>query len=72
VESGGESGVKADLCGVNLAKADLTGVNFAGRASAPDEPCGADLSMANLRGVSLVRSNLQNANLLARNSAVQI
>ncbi len=25
VESGGESGVKADLCGVNLAKADLTG-----------------------------------------------
>src|SRR5437762_1653675 len=28
VESGGESGVKADLCGVNLAKADLTGVNL--------------------------------------------
>jgi len=24
VESGGESGIKADLCGVNLAKADLT------------------------------------------------
>src|SRR2546426_9196955 len=31
VESGGESGVKADLCGVNLAKADLTG-EFAGRS----------------------------------------
>src|SRR6266481_3899215 len=30
VESGGESGVKADLCGVNLAKADLTGVNLQG------------------------------------------
>src|SRR6266852_6190540 len=54
VESGGESGIKADLCGVNLAKADLTGVNLQG----------ADLSMANLRGASLVRSNLQNANLL--------
>jgi hypothetical protein len=30
VESGGESGSKADLCGVNLAKADLTGVNLQG------------------------------------------
>src|SRR6266853_1574593 len=30
VESGGESGIKADLCGVNLAKADLTGVNLMG------------------------------------------
>src|SRR5207248_517600 len=29
-ESGGESGVKADLTGVNLAKADLTGVNLQG------------------------------------------
>src|SRR5260370_3359224 len=28
--SGGESGIKADLCGVNLAIADLTGVNFQG------------------------------------------
>src|SRR6266478_2303856 len=30
VESGGESGVKADLCGVNLAKADLMGANLYG------------------------------------------
>ena len=30
VESGGESGVKADLTGINLARADLTGVNFQG------------------------------------------
>ena len=30
VETGGESGVKADLCGINLAKADLTGVNLQG------------------------------------------
>jgi hypothetical protein len=30
VESGGESGSKADLCSVNLANADLTGVNLQG------------------------------------------
>jgi uncharacterized protein YjbI with pentapeptide repeats len=64
VESGGESGVKADLCGVNLAKADLTGVNFQGASLHRTNLAGADLSMANLRGASLVRSNLQNANLL--------
>ncbi|HEV1995054.1 MAG TPA: pentapeptide repeat-containing protein [Candidatus Acidoferrum sp.] len=64
VESGGESGVKADLCGVNLAKADLTGVNLQGAHLHRMNLEGADLSMANLRGASLVRSNLQNANLL--------
>src|SRR2546425_10272636 len=64
VESGGESGVKADLCGVNLAKADLTGVNLQGAHLHRMNLAGADLSMANLRGASLVRSNMQNANLL--------
>jgi len=64
VESGGESGAKADLCGVNLAKADLTGVNLQGAHLHRTNLAGADLSMANLRGASLVRSNLQNANLL--------
>jgi uncharacterized protein YjbI with pentapeptide repeats len=64
VESGGESGVKADLCGMNLAKADLTGVNLQGASLIRMNLAGADLSMANLRGASLVRSNLQNANLL--------
>jgi uncharacterized protein YjbI with pentapeptide repeats len=64
VESGGESGVKADLCGINLAKADLTGVNLQGAHLIRMNLAGADLSMANLRGASLVRSNLQNANLL--------
>lgn len=64
VESGGESGVKADLCGINLAKADLTGVNLQGAHLHRVNLMGADLSMANLRGASLVRSNLQNANLL--------
>src|SRR5467141_1630966 len=64
VESGGESGIKADLCGVNLAKADLTGVNLQGAHLHRLNLAGADLSMANLRGASLVRSNLQNANLL--------
>src|SRR5271169_4808317 len=64
VESGGEQGVKADLCGISLAKADLTGVNLQGASLIRMNLAGADLSMANLRGASLVRSNLQNANLL--------
>ena len=33
VETGGESGVKADLCGVNLSHSDLTGVNLEGALS---------------------------------------
>ena len=64
VESGGETGIKADLCGVNLSKADLTGVNLQGAHMNRVHLAGADLSMANLRGASLVRANLQNANLL--------
>src|SRR5437899_12762153 len=66
VESGGETGVKADLCGINLAKADLTGVNLQGAHLHRTNLAGADLSMANLRGASLVRTNLQSANLLGR------
>src|SRR5229473_2137937 len=53
VESGGESGVKADLCGVNLAKADLTGVNLQG----------AHLHRTNLLGTELRGANLMGANL---------
>jgi uncharacterized protein YjbI with pentapeptide repeats len=64
VESGGESGARADLTGVNLAKADLTGVNLQGSILHRVNMTGADLSMANLRGASLVRANLQNSNLL--------
>src|SRR6266705_2914711 len=64
VESGGESGVKADLCGVNLAKADLTGVNLQGAHLHRTNLAGADLSMENLSGASLVRTNRQSSNLL--------
>ena len=64
VESGGETGVKADLCGVNLAKADLTGVNLQGAHLHRVNLAGADLSMANFRGASLVRANLESTNLL--------
>src|SRR5437588_7588548 len=64
VESGGATGARADLTGVNLAKAELTGVNLQGAHLHRTNLAGADLSMANLRGVSLVRANLQNANLL--------
>jgi len=64
VESGGETGAKADLSGVNLSKADLTGVNLQGAHLHRTNLVGADLSMANLRGASLVRADMRNANLL--------
>jgi uncharacterized protein YjbI with pentapeptide repeats len=64
VESGGESGVKADLCGVNLAHADLTGVNLQGAFLNKANFRGADLSLANLRGASMVQADLRDANLL--------
>src|SRR5258708_20273033 len=64
VESGGESGVKADLCGVNLSRSDLTGVNLEGAFIQRANLIGADLSMANLRGASLVQADLRDANLL--------
>jgi uncharacterized protein YjbI with pentapeptide repeats len=64
VESGGESGTKADLSGVNLSKADLTGVNLQGAQLHRTNLTGADLSMANLRGASLVQADLRDTNLL--------
>jgi uncharacterized protein YjbI with pentapeptide repeats len=64
VESGGETGVRAELGAVNLAHADLTGVNLEGASLQRATLSGADLSMANLRGASLVQANLRNANLL--------
>ncbi len=64
VESGGESGSKADLCGVNLAHADLTGVNLQGAFLNKANFRGADLSLGNLRGASLVQADLRDTNLL--------
>jgi uncharacterized protein YjbI with pentapeptide repeats len=64
VESGGESGRRADLSGINLANADLTGVNLHNAVLDKARLEGADLSMANLRGASLVRADLRNATLL--------
>jgi uncharacterized protein YjbI with pentapeptide repeats len=64
VESGGESGARADLCGANLGKADLTGVNLQGALLHKTNLSGADLSMANLRGASFVQADLRNTNLL--------
>src|ERR1700681_1693969 len=63
-ESGGESGAKADLCGVNLSNADLTGANLQGAALNKTKLQGADLSLANLRGTSLVQADLRDTNLL--------
>ena len=64
VESGGESGLRADFSGLALAKADLTGVNLQGASLHKADFRGADLSLANLRGASLVRADLRGANLL--------
>ena len=64
VESGGESGSKADLCSVNLAHADLTGVNLQGAFLNKANFRGADFSLANLRGASLVQADLRDTNLL--------
>src|SRR6202051_2515799 len=60
-ESGGESGTKADLCGVHLANADLTGANLQGALMNKANLRGADLSLANLRGTSLVKASLREA-----------
>jgi uncharacterized protein YjbI with pentapeptide repeats len=64
VESGGESGNKADLSGVNLAHADLTGINLQSAVLNKANLRGADLSLANLRGASLVQADLRDTNLL--------
>ncbi|HEY2459676.1 MAG TPA: pentapeptide repeat-containing protein [Candidatus Acidoferrum sp.] len=64
VESGGDSGVKADLCGVDLRRADLTGVNLEGAFLHQANLAGADLSMANLRGANLAQADLHDTNLL--------
>ena len=64
VESGGESGRRADLSGINLTNADLTGVNLRGAILDKAKLQGADLSMANLRGASLVHADLRDATLL--------
>lgn len=64
VESGGESGRRAELSGVNLAKADLTGANLQGAVFDKAKLESADLSMANLRGASLIQADLRNAILL--------
>src|ERR1700730_4940917 len=64
VESGGETGAKADLTGANLAGADLTGVNLQDAVLTKANLTGADLSMANLRGTNLVHADLRNATLL--------
>jgi uncharacterized protein YjbI with pentapeptide repeats len=64
VESGGESGSRADLSGVNLAQADLTGINLQSAVLNKANLRGADLSLANLRGASLVQADLRDTNLL--------
>jgi uncharacterized protein YjbI with pentapeptide repeats len=64
LESGGESGRRAEFCGMNFAGADFTGVNLQGANLDRTNFQGADLSMANLRGASLIQANLSEANLL--------
>jgi uncharacterized protein YjbI with pentapeptide repeats len=64
VESGGQAGAKADLCGADLGNADLTGLNLQGAFLHKTNLRGADLSLASLRGASLVQADLRDTNLL--------
>ena len=58
VESGNQSGVRANLTGADLTGADLTGANLTGANLR-----GANLRGANLRGADLTRTSLTGADL---------
>src|SRR3981081_394964 len=64
LESGGESGRRAGICGLKFSAGAFTGVNLQGANLDRVNLQGADLSMANLRGASLIQANLSEANLL--------
>ncbi len=64
VESRGESGKRANLCGANLGGTDLTGVNLQGALLQKANLRGADLSLAELQGALLIQADLREANLL--------
>ena len=62
VESGGQSGMRADLSGANLALANLTGANLA-----LANLTGADLALANLTRADLTGADLTVADLTVAN-----
>ncbi len=64
LDSAGETGIRADFSGKNLAYADLVDARLPGAFFHKTILKGADLTLADLRGAVLVQANLAEANLL--------
>jgi uncharacterized protein YjbI with pentapeptide repeats len=64
LDSGGETGTRADLSGKHLEGSDLVDARLAGSLLLKANLKGADLTLADLRGTTLVQANLADANLL--------
>jgi len=67
VESGGESGKKAELASANFEGADLMGADLRGANLLRANLRGADLLLADLRGACLIEADLREANLVSTN-----
>ena len=65
LDSSGETGVRADFTGKNLAYADLVDARLPDALLHKSNLKGADLTLADLHGAALVQANLAEANLLA-------
>ena len=64
LDSGGETGVRADLSGKNLEGADLVDARLRDALLHKTNLKGADLTLADFRAATLVQANLAEANLL--------
>jgi uncharacterized protein YjbI with pentapeptide repeats len=64
LESGGESGARADFSGKHLEGTDLVDTRLSGSVLLKANLKGADLTLADLREATLVQANLADANLL--------
>src|SRR5271169_5922356 len=65
LDSNGETGIRADFSGRNLAYADLVDARLTDALLHKTNLKGADLTLADLHGAVLVQANLAEANLLA-------
>src|SRR5579864_4449482 len=64
LDSSGETGIRADFSGKNLAYADLVDTRLQDANLHKTILKGADLTLADLHGAALVQANLAEANLL--------
>src|SRR4029077_18680586 len=64
LDSGGETGIRADLSGKNLEGADLVDARLRDALLHKTNLKGADLTLADFRAATLVQANLAEANLL--------